>query len=90
MDYWENRKNPPNLLYDDFKNIIDRFETIENLRWVSRESEQGAYGKSGEDYCFKFEGEVALFTEYAQGITWSARGSSIPEPAKLVKLSIII
>ncbi|MFY7994380.1 MAG: hypothetical protein ACOVP4_13875 [Bacteriovoracaceae bacterium] len=58
VDYWEDRKNPPNLFYDDFKSLIDRFETIEKLKWVSRESEQGPYGKTGEDYCFKFECEV--------------------------------
>jgi len=28
------------------------------LKWIPRQSEEGPYGKTGEDYCFKFECEI--------------------------------
>lgn len=58
LDLWEDRKNPPNLLIDDFKNILDRIETVELFKWIKRESTDGLYGKTGEDHCFKFECKI--------------------------------
>jgi len=58
LDYWDDRKNPPNLLEDDFKSVLDRIDTIEKLKWIRRESELGPHGKTGEDCCFKFECEI--------------------------------
>lgn len=58
LDFWADRKNPPNLSVEDFKNILDRIEKIELFSWIPRESEQGVYGRTGEDRCFKFECEI--------------------------------
>lgn len=58
LDYWDDRKNPPNLLKEDFENILDRIDTIEMFKWIERESQEGPYGKMGEDNCFKFECEI--------------------------------
>ncbi len=58
LDFWEDRRNPPNLSVDEFKIVLDRIYATENLKWVSRESEEGLHGKNGEDNCFKFECEI--------------------------------
>jgi hypothetical protein len=58
LDYWADRKNPPNLSEEDFRNILDRIDTIEFFKSIPRESEQGPYGRTGEDNCFKFECEI--------------------------------
>lgn len=55
LDFWESRKNPPNLSIDEFKKVLDRVDSVENFSWVLRESEAGPYGRRGEDHCFKFE-----------------------------------
>jgi hypothetical protein len=58
LDYWDNRRSPPNLLEEDFKNLLNRVDTIEKFKLFPRKSEHGVYGKTGEDNCFKFEYEV--------------------------------
>ena len=58
LDYWEERKNPPNLSREDFINVLYRIDTIEMFKWAVRESEDGPYGRTGEDDCFKFECQI--------------------------------
>ena len=58
LDYWDDRKNPPNLFEEDFRSALDRIDTIEKFKWVERESMSGPYGETGEDNCFKFECEI--------------------------------
>jgi hypothetical protein len=58
LDFWEDRRDPPNLLKEDFENVLNRIDKIKMLKWIPRQSELGPYGKTGEDYCFKFECEI--------------------------------
>lgn len=58
LDFWADRKNPPNLSVGNFKNILARIDKIELFSWIPRESEQGTYGRTREDKCFKFECEI--------------------------------
>ena len=58
LDFWEDRKNPPNLSADEFKKVMDRIDAVLKFSWILRESEGGPHGKDGEDNCFKFECEV--------------------------------
>ncbi|GAB4421615.1 MAG: hypothetical protein OHK0056_32520 [Bacteriovoracaceae bacterium] len=58
LDFWENRKNIPNLTRDEFYNVIYRIDRTINLKWIKRDSTNGPHGKSGEDSCFKFICEV--------------------------------
>ena len=58
LDFWEDRKNPPNLSVDEFTRILDRIDAMESFGWVPRESQEGPYGRTGEDNCFKFECEI--------------------------------
>jgi hypothetical protein len=58
LDFWEDRSNPPNLSADEFRKVLDRIDTLENFKWVERESSGGPHGKTGEDKCFKFECEI--------------------------------
>jgi hypothetical protein len=58
LDYWADRNNPPNLPDEDFMNAVERFDKIENFKWIPRESDLGPHGKTGEDNCFKFECEI--------------------------------
>lgn len=58
LEFWEDRKNPPNLSVDEFKLVIIRVDRVRNFKWVSRLSDKGRYGRTGEDYCFKFSCEV--------------------------------
>jgi hypothetical protein len=60
LDFWEDRKNPPNLSVDQFTLVMQRVQSAANLKWVKRESEKGKSGRSGEDDCFKFNCEVAF------------------------------
>lgn len=58
LEFWENRTNPPNLSVDEFKLVIIRVNKIKNIKWVTRVSDKGKYGRTGEDECFKFNCEV--------------------------------
>lgn len=58
VDFWADRKNPPNLSDEDFINVVDRLDVIEKFKWMPRESDQGPHGQTGEDSCFKFECEI--------------------------------
>lgn len=58
LEFWEDRKNPPNLSVDEFRLVMARVDEAINLKWVSRESDKGKHGKTGEDVCFKFNCEV--------------------------------
>lgn len=58
LEFWENRRSPPNLSVDEFKIAIVRIDQTINLRWISRKSEEGKHGKSGEDACFKFSCKI--------------------------------
>jgi hypothetical protein len=60
LDFWQDRKNPPNLSVDEFLKVLDRIEVIEKLSWVTRLSEDGLHGKNAEEYCFKFECEISF------------------------------
>jgi hypothetical protein len=54
LEFWEGRKNPPNLSVDEFKLVLDRIEKVVNQKWILRISDRGKHAKSGEDECFKF------------------------------------
>lgn len=54
IDFWEDRTNPPNLTVDEFRQVMSRVFEVENLKWISRESFSGVYGRTGEEKCFKF------------------------------------
>lgn len=58
LEFWEDRKSPPNLSIDEFKMVMARVDEAINLKWIPRESDLGKHGKSGEDDCFKFNCEV--------------------------------
>lgn len=58
VDYWEDRKTPPNLSIDEFHQVLNRMDDTTNLKWVARESCNGPHGTTGEDKCFKFNCEV--------------------------------
>ncbi|MBT7608339.1 MAG: hypothetical protein HN576_01195 [Bacteriovoracaceae bacterium] len=54
LDFWEDRLNPPNLTKDEFDLVLYRIDRANRLSWVTRESEEGPHGTTGEDDCFKF------------------------------------
>lgn len=54
LEFWEDRRNPPNLSKDEFELIMARIEGPLNLKWVNRESGGGKHGTNGEKKCFKF------------------------------------
>lgn len=58
IDYWEDRKNPPNLTIDEFHLVINRVDEAKNLKWVERVSTNGPHGTTGEEKCFKFNCEA--------------------------------
>ena len=58
LDYWIDRKKPANLPVEDLIKVLERLNKIIHLKWIPRESTQGPHGRSGEDYCFKFECEI--------------------------------
>lgn len=58
LDFWEDRKNPPNLSVDEFKLVMNRINGQPSLKWVDRDSDAGLHGKTGEDKCFKFNCEA--------------------------------
>lgn len=58
VDYWEDRKNPPNLSVDEFHQVLYRMDEAANLKWIDRDSTNGPDGTTGEDKCFKFNCEV--------------------------------
>lgn len=58
IDFWEDRKNPPNLSRDDFDIVIDRVDEALNYRTRPRKSNEGPHGLTGEDNCFYFDCEV--------------------------------
>jgi hypothetical protein len=58
LDFWEDRKNPPNLSIDEFKQVMNRITAALNLKWVERESKSGLHCLTGEDHCFKFNCEA--------------------------------
>ena len=58
LEFWEDRKNPPNLSVDEFNLVMARDDEAINLKWITRVSDKGKHGKTGEDDCFKFKCEV--------------------------------
>lgn len=58
VDYWENRRNPPNLSIDEFNQTLYRVNEATNLKWIDRDSTNGPYEITGEDKCFKFNCEI--------------------------------
>lgn len=58
LDFWEGRKNPPNLSLDEFKQVMNRVTIASNLKWIKRDSNSGPHGLTGEDDCFKFNCEA--------------------------------
>jgi hypothetical protein len=58
LEFWEDRKNPPNLSVDEFKLVMARVDEAINFKWITRESDKGKHGKTGEDDCFKFNCKV--------------------------------
>ena len=58
LDFWEDRRNPPNLSVDEFRKVLDRIDAVEKLSWIPRLSEDGSHGKDGEEKCFKLECKV--------------------------------
>lgn len=58
VDFWEDRKNPPNLSVDELEQVLHRIDRADNLSWIKRESKKGPRGKTGEDNCFKFTCQV--------------------------------
>ena len=58
LDFWEDRKDPPNLTADEFKLVMNRIEEPKNLKSIPRESTSGPRGHTGEDNCFKFNCEA--------------------------------
>ena len=58
VNYWEDRKNPPNPSIDEFYQVLYRVDEAINLKWIDRESIKGPYGPTGEDKCFKFNCEI--------------------------------
>lgn len=58
LEYWDNRRNPPNLGKEEFFVTLPRINESQEVKWVKRESEQGEYGLTGEDLCFKFECDI--------------------------------
>jgi len=60
LDYWWERKKPPNLSPEVFKKTIEFMGEV-TPRWVDRKSKNGPHGTTGELQCFKFEFEIRLF-----------------------------
>jgi hypothetical protein len=58
LEFWEDRKNLPNLTLDEFKLVMTRIDDVIFLKWISRVSNKGKHGKTGEDFCFKFNCEI--------------------------------
>lgn len=70
--YWDERKNPPNLPVEAFKNLIELIDDdAEAKKWTPRNSDQGTHAHDGEDDVFHYEFTVSGFggrkTYYVKG-----------------------
>ena len=36
LDFWEDRRNPPNLSVDEFRKVLDRIDSVKGLSWMIR------------------------------------------------------
>jgi hypothetical protein len=82
LEFWEDRKNPPNLSVAEFKLVMARVDEAINLKWIPRESDKGKHGKSGENDCFKFKKATSLRRDILMGFRSKVFGRNKYESSK--------
>jgi len=60
LEFWIDRKNPPNLTIEEFKIFLNKLRRSFEPDIVPRNSEAGKYGLTGEDECFQFEAKIGF------------------------------
>lgn len=60
LDYWEDRRDPPNLSIQEFRSLLNYIPAGLQPSWRERESSSGPHGDTGETQVFKFEFEVSI------------------------------
>lgn len=102
LDYWWARGNPPNESPDVFRTFLNKVEasggtTVDiEPKWIDRESSAGPHGLLGEDQCFKFECDIAMFgikkRYFVKGYFFNKgdlKGVSIQSFREVTKLNLV-
>ncbi len=62
LDYWEDRRNPPNLTENEFRNLLNHIPKNTAPTWEDRNSSAGPHGAKGEGKVFMFNFEIKMFS----------------------------